>query len=273
MDGHGCEGNQGMKKQSLKNTASRSLSTNEWHNQALSRSNCYGLLAVVFRDTPSCETVTQLTTPPLVEILNDLGCNVTQHLAGELQAVTACLHEQYTQTFIGPKGHVPLYASVYRNDEGRLWGDSTVWVKRFIERTGLSFENNWDSIPDHITVELELMQRLTACEAQLWLPDSSHGSKNTDKQLCQCLQMQEQFLSEHLCVWIPQFCERVLEASTSLFYQEMVRLTKSLVFSDVEQVKAAQNILRYNLFAEYGRRDDLSRCDMDKDRTFREENT
>ncbi len=246
MDGHSCEGNQGMKNQGLKNTASDSLSKNQWHSQALSRSNCYGLLAIIFRDTPTPETITQLRTPPLVEVLNDLGYNVTQHLAGELKEVTECLSEQYTQIFVGPGPHISLYASVYRDGEGQLWGDSTVWVKRFIERTGLSFKNNWDSIPDHITVELELMQRLAACESQLWTLDSSHNSKNTEKQLCECLQMQEQFLSEHLCVWIPQFCGCVLETSTSLFYREMSRLTKSVILSDVKQVKFAQSNLRYN---------------------------
>jgi TorA maturation chaperone TorD len=226
-----------MKNQSLKNT------TDQWHNQALSRSNCYGLLALIFRDTLTPETITQLRTPPLADVLNDLGYDVAQHLAGEIEAVTECLREQYTQTFVGPGPHISLYASIYCDNEGQLWGDSTVWVKRFIERTGLSFRNNWDSIPDHITVELELMQHLTAYEAQLWVPNSSLDSENTDKQLCQCLHMQEQFLSEHLCVWIPQFCKRVLEASTSLFYQEMVRLTKSVILSDAEQVKVAQSAL------------------------------
>ncbi len=223
--------------QSLQNT------TDQWHSQALSRSNCYGLLAIIFRDTPTPETITQLRTPPLAEALSNLGYDVTQHLSGELETVTAFLQEQYTQTFVGPGPHISLYASVYHDDEGQLWGDSTVWVKRFIERTGLSFRDNWDNIPDHITIELELMQRLTAYEAQLWVPDCSHGSKNTKKQLRQCLQVQEQFLSEHLCIWIPQFCGCVLETSTSLFYREMARLTKSVILSDVEQVKVAQSAL------------------------------
>jgi TorA maturation chaperone TorD len=117
-----------------------------------------------------------------------------------------------------------------------------VWVKRFIETTGLSFRDNWDSIPDHITIELELMQRLTAHEAQLWGPGPPYPSddgKNTDTQLCRCLRAQEQFLRQHLCVWVPKFCERVLETSDGLFYREMAKLTNSVVLSDVEQVAEA----------------------------------
>ncbi len=227
-----------MKNQDTKNTI------DQWHSQALSRSNCYGLLALIFRDTPTPEVITQLRTPPLAQVLDDLGCNVTQHLTGELKEVTQCLCEQYTQIFVGPGPHISLYASIYHDGQGQLWGDSTVWVKRFIESTGLSFKDNWDSIPDHITIELELMQRLTACEAQLWSPNSSRDNEKTNKQLCQCLHMQEQFLSEHLCIWIPQFCGRALETSTSPFYREMARLTKLVILSDIEQVKIAQSALR-----------------------------
>ena len=247
-----------MKNQSLKNTASDSLYRNQWHSQALSRRNCYGLLALVFRDAPTWEVIAQLRAPPLAEVLSRFGYDVTQDLAGELEAVTERLGEQYTQTLVGPGPHVSPYASVHRGNEGQLWGDSTVWVNRFIEMTGLSFRNNWGSIPDHIAIELELMQRLTAHEAELWMHIASAPSddKGTlDKQLHQCLQAQEDFLREHLCEWVPQFCRRVLEISTSLFYREMARLTKSVVLSDVEQVKAARNSLRCNSFGGYGQRD------------------
>jgi TorA maturation chaperone TorD len=138
-----------------------------------------------------------------------------------------------------------------------------VWVKRFIEMTGLSFKNNWESLPDHITIELELMQRLAAHEAGLWgpgPPDPSDDGKNIDMQLCRCLRAQEQFLREHLCVWVPKFCERVLEASAGRFYMEMAKLTESVVLSDVEQVAEAQSksSLRNSSFAGCGEHDDPS---------------
>ena len=244
-----------MKNRCSKNTETKLTTVDEWRNQAFSRSNCYGLLALIFRDAPSSEIVMQLRTPPLAETLRHLGYDVTQDLSGMLEAVTECLDEQYTQTFVGPGPHVPPYASVHHSREGQLWGDSTVWVKQFIETTGLSFKNSWDSIPDHIAIELELMQRLTAHEAQLWpssLSEPSHYNKSVNKRLHQCLHAQEQFLRDHLCKWIPQFCRRVLETSTSLFYREMARLTESVVLSDIERVTAARNILRWNLFAGCG---------------------
>ena len=152
MDGHGCEGEQGVKNNGIKDAAPRSLSTDQWRDQALSRSNCYGLSALVFRDTPTGDLVTQLRDPPLTEALSALGYDVDKYLAGELEAVTASLQEQFTQTFLGPGPHVSLYASIHTDGVGQLWGDSTVWVKRFIEQTGLCFRNDWDSIPDHIAI-------------------------------------------------------------------------------------------------------------------------
>ncbi len=228
-----------MKNQDQKDTAAMPATADEWHREAVSRSNCYGLLALVFRDVPTAEIVAQLRTTSFVETLSCLGQDITQDLAGELEAVTKRLGEQYTQTFAGPGHHVSLYASIHRG-EGQLWGDSTVWVKRFIETTGLSFRNNWDSIPDHIAIELELMQRLIAHEAELRVQVAS-APANEDKQksirlLQQCLQAQELFLREHLCKWIPQFYERVLEICPSAFYREVAGLTNAIVLSDVEHM-------------------------------------
>ncbi len=178
--------------------------------------------------------------------------NIARDIAGGLEAVTERLSEQYAQIFVGPGPHVSPYASVHVSHEARLWGDSTVWVKRFVETTGLSFKSSWGSIPDHIAIELELMQRLTAHEAQLWgqiASAHSNEKKNADKRLSRCLQAQENFLRDHLCKWVPQFCKRVLETSTSFFYQKMARLAKSITFSDVDQVAGALKALKCNSYA------------------------
>ncbi len=226
--------------QDQKDTAAMPAMANEWHKQAVSRSNCYGLLAIVFRDAPTEEIVAQIRATPLTEVLSHLGHDIAQDLAGELDAVTKRLGEQYTQTFVGPGPHVSPYASIHHSDDGQLWGDSTVWVKRFIETTGLSFRKNWGSIPDHITIELELMQRLTAHEAELWIQltssPASDDKQDSLRRLQQCFQVQELFLREHLCKWIPKFCERVLEISPSVFYQEVAGLTKEIIISDVEHM-------------------------------------
>lgn len=228
-----------------KNSQSPLPPADEMDRQAESRSNCYGLLALVFRDAPTSEVVRQFRSPPLAEALSCFGYDVASDLAGELEAVTERLREEYTRTFASPGAPALPYGSMHDEKEGRLWGDSTVRVKRFIEATGLSFEHDWDSIPDHIAIELELMQRLTAYEAKLWgqrTTAPAHGKENVDDQLGRCLEVEEEFLRDHLCRWLPQFCDRVSENSAALFYGEMARLAKSFVLSDIvwtEDVRSA----------------------------------
>ncbi len=194
-----------MTNEDAKGLEPMSVSVEQRHQQASSRSNCYGLLALIFRDTPTSEVVAQFKSAPMVDAL---GFEVGEILAGELDEVTERLGEEYTSTFIGPGPHVSPYASTYHEDEGQLWGDSTVRVKRFIEATGLSFEANWASIPDHIAIELELMQRLSEYEAELWARCAAAptlSDDNVDEQLRQCLEVQERFLLDHLCVWVSKF--------------------------------------------------------------------
>lgn len=241
MDGHGSQGNQGMTSRSGNSAASYTAPPEDTARQASRRSNCYGLLALVFRDAPSPQIVAQLRAPPLAEAFSDLGYDAAADLAGDLEAVTDRLREEYTRTFIGPGPHVSLYASVHHKNEGQLWGDSTVRAKCFIEATGLSFEGNWDSIPDHVAIELELMQRLTAHEAELRAGGASVAAppgEDPDEQLRRCLEVEEKFLLDHLRVWVPKFCDRVSGTSRSLFYREMAKLTKSTVLSDVEWAAA-----------------------------------
>ena len=245
MDGHGREGNQGVTGRGLTHSESAAKSARDWSQRAASRSNCYGLLALVFRDVPTSETVTRMRSAPLAEVLRDYGYDIARDLAGEPGTVAERLGQDYTRAFVGPGEHVSPYASVHRADEGQLWGESTVQVKRFVQRTGLSFQGHWDSIPDHVAIEFELMQRLCGHEAELW-PRATSGRPDqtaSASELAQCVERQAELLRDHLSVWLPRFCQRVLDASNSPFYREMAKLAGSIVAADIEHVAAAKNVL------------------------------
>ena len=231
-----------MNNKGMKSLRPLLAQTDQKRQQAAGRSGCYGLLAIIFRDMPTPQVVAQLRSPPIAEALSDLDCDVAEDLAGDVEAVTERLCEEYTRTFVGPGPHVSPYASVHHDGEGQLWGDSTVRTKRFIEAAGLSFEGHWDSIPDHIAIELELMQRLTAHEAELWtqVTDScADNGKDVTAMINRCLQVQEQFLRDHLCKWAPQFCDKVSDGSGGSFYREIAGLTKRLILADAEELVAA----------------------------------
>ncbi|NIA22036.1 MAG: hypothetical protein GWP05_08775 [Anaerolineaceae bacterium] len=158
--------------------------------------------------------------------------------------MTQRLAEEYTRLFVGPGPHVSPYASVYLDGEGQLWGESTSRVKRFIETMGLSFEGHWGGIPDHIAIELEVMQRLSGLEAELWAQCAkAPGEAPGHSRLARCLELEEQFLGDHLGRWAARFCDRVLERAVSHLYREAASVTKSIVLRGLEQVAAMRMAL------------------------------
>jgi len=85
-------------------------------------------------------------------------------------------------------------------------------------------------MPDHISVELEYMQHVVEREAQAWEADD-------DQTALLCLKNEKQFVDEHLLGWVPDFCEKVIEAAESPFYREMARLTRSFIEFEQKELK------------------------------------
>jgi TorA maturation chaperone TorD len=228
------------------NSCARIRLFHDWSRRASGRSNCYGFLALVFRDVPTLEVVAQLRSGPLAEALGDVGCDVNEWLAGDLPLVTDLLREEYIRTFIGPGPHVSPSASVHHRGEGQSWGDSTSGARHFIGATALSLESDWDSIPGHVAVELEMMQRLCAQEATLWaqcrsaLPPSRQEGQ---EQLRLCLRAEQAFLRDHLSAWLPQFCDRVAATGSGQLYRQMAEVARSIVLHDIELMVEAQEAL------------------------------
>jgi len=218
----------------------------QWQQLAISRSNIYGLLALIYRDVPAPDTISLLKEPKLAKTLESLGFNFTETLSGDIEKVTDSLALQYTRTFIGPGPHISPYASVHLEKDSQLWGDSTVWVKKFIDATGLTFTENAGGIPDHIAIELELMQRLADHQALLCsqILTTSKNSKTIEDQLAKCIDAQKKFLDEHLNQWAPMLCEKILNASDSQFYQKVAKLTLTVISADIDHINTIAKILK-----------------------------
>jgi TorA maturation chaperone TorD len=208
----------------------------EMAETATSRSNLYGLLAAVFRAEPSGAFLAELKAPAFAEVLESLDLSL-----GDDFQDTACeklvedLGVEYTRLFIGPGPHVSLHESMnmeFDNPmEATLWGPETVKVKKFIEAAGLDYDESFSGMPDHLSAELEFMQRLAAKEAEAWAePDEAFASN--------ILKIEERFLDAHLSRWISRFCDRVIETSDHPFYQGFAEVTKGYVDYDGESLRA-----------------------------------
>jgi TorA maturation chaperone TorD len=194
------------------------------------RSNVYGLLAAVFRQEPGVALIRELRDPQLWGVFSDLGVDLGElfFTTPESQLVEI-LAQEFTRLFIGPSSHISAHESIFADmDSGvsALWGESTVAVKSFIEATGLDYNPEFNGVPDHISVELEFMQKMTEWEADKWRQQDRENAEY-------CLEVQRMFLDQHLSIWLPQFCDVVIKQADIRFYTGVAELTKN--FLEFEQ--------------------------------------
>jgi TorA maturation chaperone TorD len=209
------------------NGIERSEVGTDWKKAADSaqlRSNMYGLLATVFREEPTEALIKELRGPRLSGVFSDMGVELGETFSNiSDSAVAEALGLEFTRLFIGPGPHVSAHESVFAEMDGgtsSLWGRKTVEVKNFIETAGLGYQPEYSGIPDHVSVELEFMQKLTAWEAEKWTQQDRKSAEY-------CSTVQRLFLDQHLLCWLPQFCDAVMEQAELPFYRSMSELTRN----------------------------------------------
>ena len=190
---------------------------------ARQRSNIYGLLATIYREEVGKALLKQIRHARFQGALSHLGVQ----LGGEFlnlpeEKLIEDLAVEYARLFLGPGKHISPHESVHLTKEeggGSLWGAATVKVKKCIECSGIEYKSDYRGMPDHISVELEFMQELTKREAQAW------EDKDQDT-VFWCLKTENRFIDEHILLWIPLFCEKVIKDAELSFYREVAKLTK-----------------------------------------------
>jgi TorA maturation chaperone TorD len=206
------------------------------------RSNVYGLLATVYREEISADLLHQVKDPQFLGVLSDLGIKLSSDfLQKPEEELLDELAVEYAGLFLGPGGHISPHESVHhQRDDGQgglLWGESTAEVKKFIESTGLSYNSEYEGLPDHISVELEFMQQLTLREEQAWRDEDEDTALD-------CLKTEKKFIEEHLVRWIPAFCDKVIKEAELPFYREMAALTKNFIEFERQEVEGYADDLK-----------------------------
>ena len=199
------------------------------------RSNIYGFLAAVYRQELTSELYQQMKDNEFQEVLSSLGVKLNNgFFQNSEQELLENLAVEYTRLFVGPGKHISPHESVQHKKEGvqsgQLWGELTAEVKKIIESSGLEYTSEYTGMPDHISVELEFMQQVVRREAQAWGADDDETARL-------CLKNEKKFIDEHLCGWIPGFCEKVIETAEMPFYREMARLTLSFIEFEKQELK------------------------------------
>ncbi len=191
------------------------------------RSAVFGFLARVFRKELTSSLMDRIKDPAFEQVLSDLGVNLGKEFYSQAkEELIEDLAVEYTRLFLGPGKHISPHESVHHERDdgkwGQLWGNSTVDVKKFVETLGLSYKESDTSIPDHISVEMEMMQKLIEREQQAW------GEDKLEEALY-CLKAEQMFVEDHLIKWIPKFCDKVEDEAEMTFYREMAKVTRSFI--------------------------------------------
>ncbi len=213
---------------------------------AEARSKLYQLLAMVYAGPPSLDFLkflagwvasvnkdeehSQLLSQQMRHSLSILDSFFEKGNFGEELGETISV--EFTRLFRGVKPHYsppPPYESVYREESGSVFGESTVAVHQKYLHFGLGLpERVSGEPPDHVSFELEFMHHLCSKEAEAW----DGGNK---EEALEMMRAEEEFLREHLLAWLPKFSNKVREYDRFGFFCNLADLTEGWVAFDYQQ--------------------------------------
>lgn len=179
----------------------------------------YKLLSKIFIREVDARFLRQLRTECFCESLRSAGIDFGgEFLSRNEEELLEDLAVEYARLFIVPGISLSPYESVYA--EGMLCGESAQQVSNFYRKCGLKIEDE-TLMTDHIGLELELMSYLKQKEAE--------AMKNGNQDTSRWIELQKEFVSEHLGKWAPRFFAMAEEGTECPFYKEMARLGRELV--------------------------------------------
>ncbi|MEN8263708.1 MAG: molecular chaperone TorD family protein [Nitrospirota bacterium] len=201
---------------------------------AKQRSNIYGLLSLIYRAEINMELLNHIKEPGFLAVLSEMGAGLGDDFMNRPEEdLIEDLAVEYTRLFLGPGKHISPHESIHHErddgDWGQFWGKSTVEIKKFIETAGLEYKDDFTGLPDHISVELEFMQKASAREAQA-------REEGSNDELLYCLKMERKFIDEHLLKWVPVFCDKIISEAELSFYREIAKVTKHFMEFEEEEI-------------------------------------
>lgn len=158
------------------------------------RAESYRILADLFFEPPDAETLRSIK-----EDL-ELDSKESEH---DILA-------DFDDLFVYPGGKLPPLESLHA--EGKNITES---VTRAYYSAGLTFEEEYELVPDHISLEFLFMS---------YLIDINNR------------ELQGKFLEEHIANWVPYYCDAVSKQANTLFYREIAGIARDFVELEHEVV-------------------------------------
>ncbi|MBI5116105.1 molecular chaperone TorD family protein [Candidatus Poribacteria bacterium] len=209
------------------------------------RKNIYQFLASVFLEKPTQELVETLVADDTIDVLSEIFSEASiSHLrefCREYSGDITMLQVEYTALMVAPFGaYVTPYESAYRGgreidgrkSRGLLMGQPALEVKRTIRKAGGEIDRTSHRLPDHIGLELQAMQFLCEQEARAWAADQPELA-------LKYVRFQEDFVRDHLSVWVPDLAARIMENAASGFFKGIACMTRELIATEMNTFDCA----------------------------------
>ncbi len=133
------------------------------------------------------------------------------------------LQVEYTRLFIGPFGLlVPPYGSYYLESNKELMGETTAAVSRIYLEAGLSIDEDFKELPDHIALELEFIY---------YLLTNLHNPEivKNEKHFARLKNLLAQFHNVYFLPFIAAFTNKLSENTNNDFYNGLSCCTSAIV--------------------------------------------
>jgi putative dimethyl sulfoxide reductase chaperone len=121
------------------------------------------------------------------------------------------IRKDFLRLFSYPEGKLPPIESFFLTLEST---SSAEEVAQFYSSAGLTIEEEFEFIPDHLYLELIFMSYLI----------------ETNK-----YDLQKKFLDEHLLNWVLYYCDELVKESKTAFYREIAEITRDFLISEAEE--------------------------------------
>lgn len=143
--------------------------------------------------------------PPDVESLEAIVSDFRLSAAESADDVAA----DFRRLFASPDGSLQPVESLFigKNEEP---GED---VSSIYADAGLMLDEDYDLPPDHLTFELLFMS---------YLIDAGK------------IDLQQQFLDEHLFAWVPEYCDEIARTAGTAFYREIAGILKEFIIMETE---------------------------------------
>ncbi len=140
---------------------------------------------------------------------------------------------EYADLFLGVKGR-PLHPSesVYLSREQSMYQESRDRVMSVYWKAGVDKTKEFTEPEDHIAVELQFMEYLCRRTVEAL-------EKDEQEEAVKFLQIQRDFIGEHLSRWVPRLAKDILASAEADFYRGVAEITDAFIHLDAKAVSAS----------------------------------